>query len=94
MTPSFPQADGAQPSPAPDQPKVASLEEAIQFFAALLLAVLRNALIYSPKHALFQRALTRAEQMAGIAFGFVPEIVFICLEKELFFASGFVNPSH
>ena len=91
MTPSFPQADGVQPSPAPDQPKVASLEEAIQFFAALLLAVLRNALIYSPKHALFQRALTRAEQMAGIAFGFVPEIVFICLEKELFFAGKPMN---
>ena len=91
MTPPPTQADGRQPTPAPDQPKVASLGEAIQFFTALLLGALRNALIYSPKHAHFQLALTKAEQMAGIAFGFTPKIVFICLEKELFFEGKPMN---
>ncbi|HYL80139.1 MAG TPA: HD domain-containing phosphohydrolase [Candidatus Acidoferrum sp.] len=85
------QADGRQPAPAPGQPKVDSLAEAIQFFTAMLLATLRNVLIYSPKHAHFQRALEKAEQMAGIAFGFTPKIVFICLEKELFFEGKPMN---
>jgi hypothetical protein len=86
-----PQADGQQPTPAPGPPKVGSLAEAIQFFTALLLAALRNALIYSPKHAHFQLALTKAEKMAAIAFGFTPKIVFICLERELFFEGKPMN---
>ncbi len=85
MRPSAPQP------PTPGEPKVASLEQAIQFFAAMLLAVLRSALIYSPRHSQFQRALAKAEQMAAIAFDFAPEIVFICLERELFVAGRPMN---
>jgi hypothetical protein len=78
------------PQPPPGEPRVASLEQAIQFFAAMLLAVLRSALIYSPRHSQFQRALAKAEQMAA-AFDFSPEIVFIYLERELFVAGRPMN---
>jgi putative nucleotidyltransferase with HDIG domain len=85
------EASGHAPT-APREPRVVgSLDEAVQLFAALLLGTLRNALIYSPGHAHFLEVLGRAEQMAGVAFGFTPEIAFVCLERELFFAGKPMN---
>jgi putative nucleotidyltransferase with HDIG domain len=78
-------------APGPEGPRVESADEAVQFFAALLLAALRNALIYSPDHAHFHQALGKAERMAEIAFGFRPDIVFVCIEQELFFAGKPMN---
>ena len=86
-----PQADPSQSPTDAGEQKVGSLDEAAQYLAALVLAVIRNALIYSPTHSQFHRAVSRAERMAGIAFGFAPEIAFICLEKELFFAGRPMN---
>jgi len=73
----------AAPSEGGEQ-RVGSFEEAVSFFAAFLMGTLRSALIYSPTHTQFQRALLRAERMAAIGFGFAPEIGFICLDRELF----------
>jgi HD-GYP domain-containing protein (c-di-GMP phosphodiesterase class II) len=81
-----PATPGAPPPESPEraEQRIDSLEEAVHFLAAGLISTLRSALIYSPTHTQFQRALAQAERMANIAFGFTPEIVFICLEKELF----------
>jgi HD-GYP domain-containing protein (c-di-GMP phosphodiesterase class II) len=77
--------DGPPPAtPGGGEQRIGSLEEAVHFLAAFLMASLRTALIYSPTHTQFQHALARTERMAAIAFGFAPEIVFICLDKELF----------
>ena len=83
MTPTPSPAGPPAASPAP-RPKAESLDEAVQAFAALLLASLRNALIYAPTHSQFQLAVSKAEEMAGVAARFTPEMSFICLEKELF----------
>ncbi|MBI4537476.1 MAG: HD domain-containing protein [candidate division NC10 bacterium] len=91
MTAEAPQAD---PSPSPAQPaeqRVASPDEVVQYLAAQVLTVIRNALIYSPTHAQFHRATSQAARMAGIAFGFTSEIAFVCLEKELYFAGRPMN---
>lgn len=90
MTPP-PGAAPPTPPPDPGEPPVASLEQAVQFLGAGFLAVLRNALLYHPQHAQFQRALGKAERTAEIAFGYAPEIVFVCLEGELFFAGRPMN---
>ncbi|HTU03352.1 MAG TPA: hypothetical protein VMG58_16100, partial [Candidatus Sulfotelmatobacter sp.] len=84
MTPSPSPPQGPPAAPPPQRPKVESLDEAVQAFAAMLLAGLRNALIYAPTHSQFQLAVSKAEEMAAVAARFTPEIVFICLEKELF----------
>jgi HD-GYP domain-containing protein (c-di-GMP phosphodiesterase class II) len=81
----------AEAAPVAQLPQVESLDEAVQFFAALLLGALRNGLIYSPTHSHFHHAVAKTEQMAGMAFAFSPEIVFICLEKELFFGGKPMN---
>ena len=62
-----------------------TLDEAVIALASLLMASLRNTLIYSPTHSQFNRAITLTEKKAAQAFGFAREISFMCLEKEILF---------
>jgi len=91
MTP--PRTPGGPPpaAPEPEGQRIGSLEEAVHFLAAFLMGALRAALIYSPTHPQFQRALAQAERMASLAFGFASEIAFICLERELFIGGKPMN---
>lgn len=62
-----------------------TLDEAVCSLASLLMASLRNTLIYSPTHSQFNRAIQLTEKKAIQAFGFAKEISFMCLEKEILF---------
>lgn len=62
-----------------------TLDEAVCALASLLMASLRNTLIYSPAHSQFARAISLTEKKAAQAFGFSKEISFMCLEKEILF---------
>jgi HD-GYP domain-containing protein (c-di-GMP phosphodiesterase class II) len=65
------------------QGRPATLDEAVTRLASLLMASLRNALIYAPNHSQFQYALGLAEKAVEDASGFLPEIAFVCMEKEI-----------
>ncbi|MEW5734078.1 MAG: HD domain-containing phosphohydrolase [Thermodesulfobacteriota bacterium] len=65
--------------------KSETLSDAVHSLTSLLMASLRNALIYAPTHGQFQRAITLTEKKAREAFGFSKEIVYVCMEREILF---------
>jgi HD-GYP domain-containing protein (c-di-GMP phosphodiesterase class II) len=60
-----------------------TLDEALTRFTSLLMASLRNALIYAPNHSQFQHALDLAEKAVQQVCRFLPEIAFVCMEREI-----------
>lgn len=71
--------------------KAINVDKEVFSFTSHIVAALRNSLIYGPSHSQVETSLLRAEETAEQTFLSIPELTFVCIEKDLLFSGKPMN---
>ncbi|SHJ41069.1 HDIG domain-containing protein [Desulfatibacillum alkenivorans DSM 16219] len=71
--------------------QTSQLDQMVSSFVSSITASIRNSLIYDPNHSQVQFSITQAQEKASGIFQSLPEMVFVCIEKEILFAGKPMN---
>ncbi|MBI9074520.1 MAG: HD domain-containing protein [Desulfatibacillum sp.] len=71
--------------------QASQLDQIVSSFISSVVASLRNSLIYDPNHSQVQFSISQAQEKAAQIFQSLPEMVFVCIEKEILFSGKPMN---
>ena len=71
--------------------QTSQLDQMVSSFVSSMVASIRNSLIYDPNHSQVRFSITQAQEKASGIFQSLPEMVFVCIEKEILFSGKPMN---